>query len=140
MRLGASVIHHQMKCRTGVIGEALGEQGLDAFRERAGQFFDFVGADADGGVEAVLWRKKIGEHIGLGDSGVAGRLVGVVTAHIEVQRCVGRVVGEGCGAFTRTMRRVVELHKAVERGGKVEIGSNGDVIWSAGTCFRFAVP
>lgn len=124
MRLGAGVVHHQMKGGAGVEGEALRKQRLDAIRNRAGQFINLVRADADGRVESVLWRKEIGKHVGLGEGSITVGLVGEIAAHIEIERRVGWVAGERRGALTCAMRRVVELHDAMERSGKAEIGQD----------------
>ncbi len=107
-----------------MVGEALGEEGLDADSERAGQFFNFVGADADGGIEAVFGGKLVGEDIGLGDGDVTGRLVGVVAAYVEVERSIRGIMGERHGPLTRAMGCIIELYDAIERGGQVQISED----------------
>src|ERR1017187_387349 len=124
MGFGAGVVHHQMKDGTSVVGEALRKQRLDAVRNRSGQLINLIRADADGWIESMLWWKQVGEHVGLGERVTAGCLVGVVAAHIEIERCVGRVLGERYRPLTCAMSCIIELHDTMERGGEVEIGSN----------------
>ena len=119
VRFCAGVVYHEVEGGAGMVGEAVGQDGFDALGERAAQFFDFIKADADGGVEVVLGGKLIGEDIGLGEGGVAVRLVGMVTAYVEIERCVGRVIGEGRGAFACAVGCIVELDDAVEWGRQI---------------------
>ena len=124
MWLRSGIFHHQMERRAGVEGETAREQRLDTVGKRAIQLLNFVGADADGRIEPVFRRQQIGEHVCARNGRIAGRLVREIAAHIEIQGRLGRVSGNCRGSLTRAMRRVIELHNAVERRGQVEVGDN----------------